>query len=73
MKRHFVIEIEVGETEEGWLAADGIVREIEDDVMSSWNGLVRIIHPTMHETRMNPRYELVGWEARDRHQRKDSK
>lgn len=62
MKRHFVIEIEVGETEEGWHAADRIIQEIEDDVMGAYNGLVNIIHPTMHETRMSPRVELVGWQ-----------
>lgn len=67
MKRHFVIEIEVGETEEGWNAADHIIHEIEDDVMGEWNGLVKIIHPTMHETRLgSDRVELVGWRRETR-------
>lgn len=59
MKRHFVIEIEVGETEEGWNAADAIIREIEDDVMGEWNGLVKIIHPTTSMSKGRERY--VGW------------
>lgn len=62
MKRHFIIEIDAGETEEGWRAVENIIAEIEGDVVSQWNGLVRIIHPTMHETRMSPRVELVGWQ-----------